>query len=195
MNNKPKSIFAIAALFLFCLMSSTNSFAQDAPKQAAPNYKIYLDTIIATNNANGNKKLSAPLLNALKDIKSDMFSDYYLFSSSFQRIGVGGQINQKSIYNELGQRKIDKYSIYSNWTLDKLKNLSDEKNRDVIQFDTFNFLVRVPNQTATVINYEEIRLNISNFNVLQNIPTVIGSLSIPQSDEMLYFVLTAKPVQ
>lgn len=196
MNNKPKFIFTIAVLSLFCLASSANSFAQqDAAKQAAPNYKIYLDTIIATNNAGDNKKLSASLSNALRDVKSDAFSDYYLFSNSFERIGVGGQVTHNSFYDSLGQRKIDKYSVYSSWTLGKLKEFSDEKERNVIQFDNFTYQARVPNQTATVVSFEDIRLYISNFNVPQNTPTLIGSLSIPKSDEMLYFVLTVKPAE
>ena len=196
MNTKPKFIFAIAALFMFCLMSFTNSFAQDDTKQASPNYKIYLDTIVAANNnSGGNKKLSAPLSNALKDVKSDAFSNYYLFSNSYERIGVSGQITHNSIYESIGQRKVENYAVYSNWALGKLREFSDEKSRSVVQFDNFTFSARVPSPTATVVNYEEIRLYVSNFNVLQNVPTVIGSLSVPKSDEMLYFVLTARPAE
>ncbi len=195
MNNKPKFIFTVAALFLCCLMSFTNSFAQEASKQVAPNYKIYLDTIVATNNAGGNKKLSASLMNAIKDVKTDAFSNYYIFANSYERVGLGSLVSQNSFHDSLGQIKQDKYPIYLNWSLGKINKSSDEKGRDTIQFDNFTFEANVPLPTTTVVSYQKIRLYNSGFDVPQNVPTVIGTLPVPRTDEMLYFVLMVKPVE
>ena len=205
MNKKPKFIFATAVLFLFCLMSFTNSFAQDTAKTAAPNYKIYLDTIVATNDSGGNKKLSASLTNAIKDIKSDAFSDYYLFSSSFERIGSSSEINQRGIFNSIGKIGETNSPFFINWSLSGFTELSDGKGQNVTQFGVFRFDARVPFVSKTkfseekpsvpVVNYEQIGLNLGKFYVPQNVPTVIGSLSVSQSNDMFYFVLTVKPVE
>jgi len=91
---------------------------------------------------------------------------------------------------------------FSDWGLTGLKAGKDEKGKNLIQFQTFNFGAKVPVVTAIngkgdgveVVNYENIGVRITRFNLPENTPTIIGSLSTQKTDEFIFLVLTVRPV-
>jgi hypothetical protein len=46
-----------------------------------------------------------------------------------------------------------------------------------------------------IINYEAIGVNINRFNVPENVPTVVGSLSTQKTDEFVFLVLTVRKAE
>ncbi len=197
--NKPKIAFLITAFLFVCLSSLTNSFAQteNQPKQAEPSYEIVLQVLIASNNATGKSTVPQTLSNVVKKLKTNYsFSDYRLTSTYLERVTNAANFEFKSVSGATGQNQENYVALFSEWSLGVLRSLPNEKGRNLIQFQGFRFGQRVPVKTsAGVVNYEQIGLTLQKLSLPENIPTVVGSLSTSKLDEMMFLVLTVKPVE
>ena len=200
--NKPKTVFSIAAFFLVCLFASTNSFAQNA-KQFEPSYEVVLQVLIASNAA-PDKSVAVPqtLSNVLKKLKTNYsFSNYRLDLTYLQRVTNTGNIELRSVSNASNQ---DVYApIFSEFTLGQLMNLPDAKGQNSISIQNFRFGQRVPIRTGggesgksnVAVNYDQIGLSMQKVSLPVNAPTVVGTLSTSKPDELMFLVLTVKPVE
>jgi hypothetical protein len=204
--NKPKLIFSIAAFLFVCLLNLTNSFAQaPAKQQSEPSYEVVLQVLIASNAAT-DKSVAVPqtLSNVVKKLKTNYsFSNYGLTSTYFQRIANRGNLEYKGVSNEPNQ---DIYApIFSEFTLGQLQNSPDVNGQNAISIQNFRFGRRVPVKTAdyqdnsgksnAVVNYESVGLAMHRLNLSLNTPTIIGNLSTSKADELMFLVLTIKPVE
>jgi len=204
--NKPKFIFSIAAFLFVCLLSFTTSFAQTPNKQQSePSYEVVLQVLIASNTA-ADKSVAVPqtLSNVVKKLKTNYpFSNYRLNLTYLQRIADTGNIELRSVSNEPNQ---DIYApVFSEFTLGQLQNLPDAKGQNSISIQNFRFGQRVPIKSASyttesgkpnsVVNYDQIGLSMRKLNLSENTPTVVGTLSTSKPDELMFVVLTVKPVE
>jgi hypothetical protein len=204
--NKPKIIFSIAALLFVCLLNLTNSFAQTPGKQQTePSYEVVLQVLTASNTTVA-KSVTVPqtLSNVVKKLRTNYsFSNYGLTSTYFQRIANRGNLEFKGVSNEPNQ---DIYApIFSEFSLGQLQNLPDANGQNSISIQSFRFGRKVPVKTAdyknetgksnSVVNYESVGLSMQRLNLSLNTPTIIGNLSTSKSDELMFLVLTVKPVE
>ncbi len=194
--SKKKTVFSIAAFFLVCLLSLTNSFAQNPTRQSAePSYEIVLQTITASNNTGDKTSVPPTLSNVVKKLKNTYsFSNYHLDSTYLQR--TSGGVDLKSVSNMLNQNQENFTPVFSEWSLVGLKNFPDAEGKNLIQFQGFRYGQRVPVKTsASVVNYEQIGITLQVFSVSENVPTVVGSLSTAKPDEMMFLILTVRPAE
>ena len=203
--NKPKTVFSIAAFFFVCLCGLTNSFAQNPIKQAEPSYEVVLQVLIASDTAT-DKSAAVPqaLSNVVKKLKTNYsFSNYRVASTYFQRVANTGDMQFKGVSNEPNQ---DIYApVFSEWSFGQLINMPDSKGQNSISIQNFRFGQRVPVKTAnfngesgksnSVLNYEAVGLTMQKLSLPLNTPTTIGNLSASKPDEMMFLVLTIKPVE
>lgn len=203
--NKPKIVFSIAAFFLICLVSSTNSFAQNPTRQSEPSYEVVLQVLVASDTAIDKPAvLPQTLSNVVKKLKTNYtFSNYRVASTYFQRVANSSDMQFKGVSNEPNQ---DVYApVFSEWSFGQLMNMPDSKGQSSILIQNFRFGQRVPVKTASfkddagksnsVLNYEAVGLTMQKLSVPLNIPTTIGNLSASKSNEMMFLVLTIKPVE
>lgn len=197
--NKPKFLFSIATFFLVCLVSLTNSFAQteNQSKQAERSYEIVLHTLIASNNADKSAAVPQTLSNVVKKLKTNYpLSDYRLTSTFLERISDKASFEFKSVAVGSVQNQENVVPVFSDWSINVVQSLPNEKGRNLIQFQGFRYGQRVPVRTSSgVVNYEQIGLTLQKLSLPENIPTVVGSLSTSKPDEMLFLVLTVKTVE
>jgi len=189
--NKSKMFFSIVTLFIICLASAANTFAQtdNKPPQAEPVYEIVLHTVVASNNAGGKTDLPQTLSGAIKKLKNNFsFTNYRVMSTYLERVANTGSVEFKSfapLPNAL--------PIFSEWSLGGLRNLQNSRGQTSIQVQSFRFGQRVPIRTgvndSSVVNYENIGLTLSRFGLPLGEPTVIGSLSTANED-LMFLVLT-----
>ncbi len=193
---KPKIIFTTATFFIVCLLSLADSFAQTENKQAEPTYEVVLHILTASNNLSDKSSVPPTLSNAVKKLKTIYsFSNYRLDSTYIGRIANTGNFEFKSISNSSSQIQENSLPIFSEWTLNGLRNLPSADGQNSIQFQNFRFGQRIPISSSGGVNYEQIGLTIQRFGMSENVPTVVGSLSTNKPDELMLLVLTVKPAQ
>lgn len=202
--NMPKFFFLVAFAFV-CLIGSSNAFAQtEAKNPAEATYEITLQTLVASNDAGAKSDISPSLSNVLKKLKASYaFANYRLTGTYLQRIANAGGVEFKSVASEKNQNAENYAPVFSEWSLNGLRNLPNSKGQNSIQFQSLRFGQRVPIRTAnykdetgkisSVINYEQIGLTINRFGLAENVPTVIGSLSTG-NEELMFLILTVKSV-
>lgn len=197
--NKPK-FFIFGLLFL---IFASSVFAQNEKDiQIEPSYEIVLQVVSATNNQTEKAVLPPSLSGVVGKLKNDYsYKNYNLAATFFERITQSGEIYHSGILNQLNQKEDDKL-YFSNWSLKGLRAGADQKGNNLINFQNFNFGAKVPVVVSTigkgdggeVVNYENIGITISRFNLPVNTPTLIGSLATQKSDEFIFLILTVRPV-
>ena len=205
---KSKIVFLITAFFSVCLLSMTNGFSQTSPtgKQIEPSYEVILQTLVASNSANNKSDIPQTLVSAVKKLRANYsYSNYRLSATFYQRVANTGTIELKSISNEPIPSQEKNFTIFSEWTLNNLQTLPDAKGQNSIQFQSFRFGQRIPiitssvrdesGKTNSVVNYEQVGLTIQRCSLAENVPTVIGSLSTFNPDELMFLVLTVKSAE
>lgn len=205
--NQPKFIFSVAVFFLFCLLGLTDSFAQaQTRQQIEPSYEVVLQILIASNNTTDKSAAAVPqtLSNVVKKLKTNYpFSNYRLNLTYLQRVANTGNIELRSVSNELSQ---DVYApVFYDWTLGQLLALPDARGQNSISIQNFRFGQRVPIRTGNyrdeggkanaVLNYEQIGLTMQKLSLPVNTPTILGNLSTSKPDEVMFLVLTIKPTE
>ncbi len=201
--NKPNFIFKV---FLFVLVLSASSvFAQTDNKQAQadPCYEVVLQLLMASNNAGERASLPPTLSNTVKKLKTlYTFSDYRLTTTFLQR--TTNSIEYKSLLTEFNQITDKSYPAFSEWALRGLRSIPNVQGRNVLQFDLFKFGMRIPivrsgadesGKAQSSVVYDSTGVTTTRFNVSENEPTVIGSLTTSKPDELLFIVLTVKPTE
>jgi hypothetical protein len=196
---KPK-FFIFAFIYLFALNAV---FAQTAEKdQIEQSYEVILHVVVASNKPSEKGKLPPSLAGVINNLKTDyLYTNYNLAATFLERISTNGVVGHTGVLNQLDQTQQNNI-YYSDWGLSGLKAGKDQKGNDLIQFQAFNFGAKVPvlmtvnakGDGAQVVNYENIGVRITRFNLPENKPTIIGSLATPKTDEFIFLILTVRPV-
>ena len=154
-------------------------------------YKVYLHFVSGGESSPGSVRLPKSIRSAFDDLRDELvFNDYRLVSTHFQRFSTGGQIQSQAILKKLGGFGLENWPIIMNWSLGAIENTNEAPGR--VGFRRFTFGARIPFVTGEKISYEAIQYSLGRIDIKEGTPTVIGSLSIPQSNEMLFFVVSAK---
>ena len=198
-----KSKFFIFAVMF--LLGAANIFAQtDNKNQVEPSYEVLLQVLVASNSS-GNDKLPPSLSNVAKKLKSEYsFSSYNLAATFLERVTLNGIVEHEGLLNQLGQSQ-ENDTYFTDWQLGGLRPAVNSDGRNVIQFENFRFGARIPvvvqvqkdakGDNNRIINYESIGVSVIRFNVPENVPTIVGSLSTQKTDEFVFLVLTVKKAE
>ena len=199
--NKPNFIFK-AFLFLLVL-SATNVFAQNDKNQAEPCYEVVLQLLVASNSAADKAALPPTLSNAVKKLKTLYnYSDYRLTTTFLQR--TNNYLEYKSLLNDFNQIADRNYPAFSEWSLKGLKNLPNAQGRNVLQFDSFRFGMKIPIVSYTKdengknvpgVIYDSTGITTMRFSINENEATIIGSLTTAKPDELMFLVLTVRAAE
>lgn len=197
---KKSKFFIFAIVFLFSLNVVFGQTEEN--KLIEPSYEVILHVVVASNNKGEKTVLPASLSPVISNLKKDYsYQNYNLAATFLERISTNGIIGHTGVLNQLDQTSQNNI-FYSDWGLSGLKAGKDEKGRDLINFQTFNFGAKIPVVVAVnakgdvnqVVNYENIGIRINRFNLPENKPTIIGSLATPKTDEFIFLILTVRPV-
>ncbi len=202
--NQPRSIFPVALVFSIILLSACVSYSQGENKQHVdPNYDVSLQVVIGSNDAGQRSELPANLSSISKQLKNNFaFSNYRIGSTLLGRIADTGSFEYKSVANGLAQESDTKSQTFLDWSLFNFRSVSNEKGPTILQAQSFRFGARVPVTTGNfkdgggnnnpVINYEAIGLSLGKIGLTENVPTLIGTLSLPGTSGTIFLVMTVR---
>lgn len=199
---KPK-FFILTVIFLVGL---TGVFAQTEEKAQVeqPSYEVLLQVLVGSNNP-GADKVPPALAATIKKLKSEYsFSNYNLAATYLERISLNGMVEHKGILNQLGQDQ-EKDIYFTEWNLGGLRTALNSKGQPLVHFQNFRFGARVPIVVSVVkdakgdnnriVNYESIGVSVNRFNLPENSPTIIGSMSTQKTDEFVFLILTVRQAE
>ena len=181
-------IFAIALCF-----AAPHAFAQETrdAKLAEPSYEVLLQVLVASN-ANDNNQMPSSLGNVVKKLKSTFpFTDYRVTATYLNRVENGGTIESRSIIQETSASTAT--PTIQNWSLYGLKRVSDAGGQNLVQLGTFQFGAKIPIQLGQAVSYDDTGLKINRLNMVENMPTIIGTMNASKSNELIVLVLTVRP--
>jgi len=206
--NRPKLISSIILFFSICLICVTTTLAQnDTKPQIEPNYEAILHVLLGSGDASQSSVLPQSLSGVSKQLNTNFaFSNYKLINTYFGRVANSGNLDYKSISNIYGVEQPESDSpSFLDWRLVGLKAAQADSGRAVFQITSFRFGARVPlkigsfkdetGKSQSTINYESLGLSLDKLSVPENVPTLIGTLSLPKTTGTVFLVLIVKSVE
>lgn len=198
--NQPKFIFRAAFVFSVILTSAAVSFGQ---QKVEPSFDVSLQLVIGSNDAGQRSDLPSNLSTISKQLKTNFaFSNYRVAGTLLGRISDTGTFEYRSVSNILGQESAAGSPTFLEWTMANFRSLPTAKGQPGFQAQTFRFGARVPVITGNfkdeagksnpVINYEQIGVTFSKLGLAENVPTLLGSLSLPGTTGTIFLVITIR---
>ncbi|MGH7783158.1 MAG: hypothetical protein ACREO5_04870 [Candidatus Binatia bacterium] len=195
-------------LLSIVLVAAASLYAQPEaarPPQIAPSYEVMLQVLVGSNDTANGGTLSPNLRAVSSQFKSNFaFSNYRLDNTFVGRVATNGSYEYKSISNTIGTGVDSETPTFLEWTLGTLRSAANDKGQTTFQAEPFRFGARVPVRVSSysndnsgkaiaTINYESIGLVVNRVGLLENTPTLIGTISLPKTAGTLFLVLTVKP--
>lgn len=201
--HRPKLIFSILLLSIFVLVSNLTLKAQVDSRPVEPSYDVLLQIVIGGDDK-PNMPLPQNLAGIARQLKANYpYADYKLATTYVGRIAVNGNLENKSISNVFGQTQQGDTPSFWEWSLVGLRTSPSATGRNDLALNVFRFGARIPVRTGTardgsggsqpIFSYENIGLNSGRLTVPENIPTLVGSLALPNTTGTAFLVLTLRP--
>lgn len=196
--NLSRSLF----VSIFVLAMAVVVVAQPEPPRLEPSYEVSLQLLIGSNDATARGEVPKNLTAVSSKLKNSFsFTNYRLASTLLGRVSNTGDFSYKSLANVFGQELDPKSGTFLEWSMANFRKLPSATGQG-FQAHGFRFGARVPVTTGTfqdntgktnpVINYESIGLNFVKVGVPENVPTLIGTLTLPGANGTIFLVMTVR---
>lgn len=193
-------IFIIAMIFVALPFVAK---AQNDQFKIEPSYDVILQVVIG-GDEKGGTKLPNNLDSIAKQLKANyQFNEYKLANTYVGRIANGGNFEFKSVSNMFGRPTESETPSFLEWAISGMRTGSSAAGKNDLFMQVFRFGARIPIRTNyakddpsklfPMVNYESIGLSSARVTLSESTPTLIGSLSLPTSDNAMFLVLTLKP--
>lgn len=197
------SFLTFPSIFLICITAALGQ--ADAKTQAEPNYDAILHVVAGSSELGQADSLPQSLSSVSKQLRSDFgITNLKLLNTYLGRMTVAGSLEYKGVSSAYASATDSESPTFLDWSLAGLKNLQNSSGQNVFQFQSFRFGARVPvkvtnyrddnGKSPLVINYEAIGLTLARMSVVENSPTLVGTLSQPKTNGTLFLILTVKSV-
>jgi len=184
-----RAAILIAVFFMF-------PGAAQQPAPYGPSYDVILQIIVGSDDGQ-TSELPKELDAVSRQLKSRFaFSSYRLANTFLGRVGENGNLEYKSIASMPGKDMGVDAPVFLDWSLVNFSGAAETNLKNVFHAQTFRFGARVPVKTGAereaVINYESIGLSFHKVGFSANTPTLLGTLSLPQTAGTMFLVVTIK---
>lgn len=193
-----KSLFVGICVSVVLLVGAGASFGQGAVE---PSYEVSIHILMGSDESRTKSDIPSSLNAVTQQLKSKVgYSNLRLAGTIIGRMANQGNFEYKSYSDLFGQDP--KFRSFIELTLRDLK-LGEVDG--TLKFDTLRFGARIPivigyrkdeaGKEQPAINYEQIGLTSSKLGVTDNVPTLIGTLDVPSGSEMIFLIMTVKPLE
>ena len=194
MNQSPhlyRTAIAIAVFFVSVL-----AVPAQQTRTFGPNYDIVLQVIVGSDDA-ANSDLPKELAPISRQLRSRFtFSGYRLANTFLGRVGENGNLEYKSVGNILSKDASVDAPMFLDWSLANFSGGGEAAAKNAFHADAFRFGARVPvrlsGRAEVPAVYESIGLTFNRIGFSANTPTLLGTLSLPQTAGTLFLIVTAR---
>ncbi len=202
--NLSKTIYRSLLILSVVAATSVLLFGQaDQSQRFEASYNVSLQLVIGSSDAGGRGELPADLAAISRQIKGNFpFTNYRLASTLLGRISNTGNYEYKSAANIFGAESSSTPQTFIEWYVGNFKAMPNAKGQNGFQLQSLRFGARVPVMTSMpkdesghvtpVINYEQIGLSLNKVGLLENQPTLIGTLNLPGANGTIFLIMTVK---
>jgi hypothetical protein len=206
--NQSKVIFSVLSLSVLIFTLSLTSFAQTSPApQFQPSYDVVLHVLVGSNEATPGAALPQNLSAISKQLRGEFsFSNYSLANTYLGRVSNSGALNYRSVSNILRPAAENEPPSFIEWNFGNLKTMPGDKGRMMLEAQQLRFGAKIPlrigstradetGKSSPNIVYESIGLDLNRITLPESVPTLVGTLTLPNTSGTLFLVMTAKPVE
>ena len=200
----PGKLVSILLLSIFILSFSATSLAQaDSRAQIGPSYDVVLQIVIGGGDRAANQALPSNLSGITKQLRGNyQYAEYRLANTFIGRIANGGNFEFKSISNIFGRGPDRETPSFLEWSLFGLRSGQNTPGKNDLTVQAFRFGARIPFRVGSptveagkqfpAFHYEPIGVSSAHITVPENTPTLLGSLSLPNTNDAMFLVLTLR---
>ncbi len=165
-----------------------------------PSYEVSLHLLMGSNEAGARSDVPSNLNPIAQQLKAKVgYSNFRLAGNIIGRMANQGSFEYKSYSDLFGEDP--KFRSFIELSL---RDLRPGGVDGAFKFDTLRFGARIPviigyrkdesGKDQPAVNYEQIGLTSGKLGVYQNVPTLIGTLDVPSGSEMIFLIMTLKPL-
>ena len=205
--NRSRIILTIMFVAAVALFGGRASFAQGEakPAQRDASFEAMLYVVLGSKEATAGAELPKSIAGVTRQLRDNFdFNNYRLLNTYVGRIANNGSLEYKSVASlqNATDRELDSPSFLE-WNLVNLRASDTPASGDLLVMQTFRFGARVPvrftsvaegGKTLSVVNYENVGLNVNKLGITQNSPTLVGTISLPRTTGTVFLVLAVRPV-
>ncbi|QQS41048.1 MAG: hypothetical protein IPM63_17040 [Acidobacteriota bacterium] len=180
-------IFPLALALAIALPGILNA-QQENDREQGKSYRLLQMIVVGSSAPDSEEELSPTAVSALSSVGPELrYRSYSPVASLYGPLGFGGQAQWKVITKNFGSYSAENMPIISEWNLGALEPVPGSPG--MIEFKRFLFLSRVPSRFGESVNYETIQVTLNRVRVPVGKASVIGNLPVPETGEMLFFVV------
>lgn len=161
--------------------------------QALRGFKLNLHIVLGTRKDSGKTELPAEISSAVRTAAREIgYRSFRLLSSRYQMVALGGRIHSRSIEKSLGEFDRPGLPVFSDWSLGPLLPVGPDPM--TFELKRFHYEAKVPSKIGELDKYSNISLDLERVLIPVGRTVVIGTQSVPESGEMLFFVVRAAAI-
>lgn len=191
-----RSLFVSICVSGVLLFVAPMAFSQTVTE---PNYEIAVHLVVGSNDSGSKGSIPANLNAISQQLRSRVgYSNFRLGGTIIGRMANKGDFEYKSYSDLFGEDP--KFRSFLNLTVGGLQAGSDR----ALQMTTLRFGARVPvvvgyrkdtgGKEDPSISYEQIGFSASRLGIAENVPTLLGTLDVPNGTDMIFLVMTVKTI-
>lgn len=168
------------------------------------NYEVTLQLWMGSNGGIQSAKMPASLSAIAQQAKTNYGSSNLALAETFLgRISNTGNFTYKGISNLIEETEANKPQSFLEWSVLDLKSGLTTQGSNGFQLGSFTFGARIPvpaifedkdGHKKPVVNYEHIGLTFRRVGVQENVPTLIGTLKLPDPNATIFLVMTVRSI-
>ena len=177
----------VAALFVVAIPA----LAQQG-ESFGPNYDITLQVVVGSGGPaeSALPKELGPLSRTLR--ARFPYANYRLANTFLGRVGENGSLEYKSV----DSFKSTDAPMFLDWSIVSFNASSAVGSGSAYHAKSFRFGARVPVRTvggpAAAVSYESIGLTFNQVGMASDTPTLLGTLTLPQTEGTMFLIVTVK---
>lgn len=197
-----KYLFKTLFVFLLVGTASVGIYGQAESRPVEPSYEVSLQLIVGSNDPAAKPEIPSNLGSISGQLKSSFaFTSYRLAGTFLGRVTNTGNFEYKSTTNIFGQESEKSRPAFLDWSLHDLRSGPTATGKRGFQAGLFRLGARVPittsiisesGKTNSVVQYESIGLTLGRVGLVENSPTLIGTLNLPGADGTVFLIMTVR---